>query len=628
MGPLTKPRARRTEENVPSGSRAEELPVAERPCCHGWGSHLVVGALFCVLAVVSTWPLATAGRLPGGNNDLFQNAWNLWHWHDSLAVEGRSPYSTDRLFGGSETSLAFHTHSEANALLSLPLTALGGPAAALSILTLLGFALAGYGGWVLARELGADGSSALLAGIVLALFPQHFEQSLEHLNLASYGAMPLFLAGIVRGTRHGSTSGWLLAAVGCALNALFAWHNALMILPGAIGLFAFEFVQTRASRGRVLRGALLAGAATLLVVLPCAWPKLREILAGASYFQKPPVDRGVDLAFFIIPSLQHPLWGPVMTPLYEAHRNYRAVGFTAYLGLGVLSMATIPWLVRRKPAHGQRLPGRSTALFWLGFAAVYLLLSLGSELRVLGNRTGVPLPFAWLETLPLASTLRVANRFIVPAMLALAVLAALGLQRLRAGSRRPVAWLLGAALLVLLDFQWVPYPLRPAPNPPWITATSTLPDGTLLNIPGGYRARAAEDMWLQTLHGRPIVGGYVSCTPPNASALLERHPYLRSIHEAERSPTYREHTDLEGLASLLDDTSLDIEVVVIHLDRSRERILEKRREHEGTYAARYHNPEKGLRRAKIEAARAAMERLWGPPVWADDATRVYRRTGE
>ena len=115
--------------------------VNQKPRC------LVILAVYTLLAIILTWPLAAqfTSHVPGGNNDLFQNYWNLWLWKTSFFEQGASPYSTDMLFSGTETSLAFHTHSPANTLLTLPFLLLLGEGAALSLATLCGFILAAFG---------------------------------------------------------------------------------------------------------------------------------------------------------------------------------------------------------------------------------------------------------------------------------------------------------------------------------------------------------------------------------------------------------------------------------------------------------------------------------------------------
>ena len=179
--------------------------VNQKPRC------LVILAVYTLIAIILTWPLAAqfTSHVPGGNNDLFQNYWNLWLWKTSFFEQGVSPYSTDMLFSGTETSLAFHTHSPANTLLTLPFLLLLGEGAALSLATLCGFILAAFGAYLLAKELLGDWRGAFLCGLIFAFFPQHFEQSLEHLNLSSYGAMPLFLLWMIRAIREPSSRSWI-----------------------------------------------------------------------------------------------------------------------------------------------------------------------------------------------------------------------------------------------------------------------------------------------------------------------------------------------------------------------------------------------------------------------------------
>jgi hypothetical protein len=585
------------------------------------------GALagYVILTIALTWPLAwhLTEALPFGNNDLWQNYWNFWWWGVAL-LEGRCPYSTDLLFHPGETSLAFHTHSEANILLTFPVQLLAGIPAALNLATLLGFVLAGWGAYLLARELTGERRAAFLAGVVFAFFPQHFEQSLEHLNLASYGAMPLFLLGLLRGMRRGGVSAWALAALGFALNALFSWHNGLLILPAAVLLFARELWLGARPRRRVLAEAALAGLASALLLLPFLWPMLREMLEGGGSYIKPAVDKPLDLLFLVVPAERHTLWGSLFGDAYQRLRSYPSAGFTGYLGAGALALAALGFLPRWRRASGSAPGVRFPAGLWLAVFAVYIVLSLGAELRLAGHGTGVPLPFALLEEAPLFRTLRVANRFLVPAMLALALLAARGGAGLLAGSRRPGA-LFGLLLLILAaDYLWLPYPVREPPQPLWVAKLAAAPEGSLLDIPGGYRARAADDMYLQTLHGRPLAGGYVSVVPARIEERLAAYPALRVLFEGRPAPPEPGAEPFEdGLERLLRE--LPIAAVAVHLDRVREDLEARRAAHRGTPRAVLYNPEKGMPRQALEEARAALRRLWGEPYHADAEVELYFR---
>lgn len=588
---------------------------------------------YVVLSVAMTWPLAAhlGDRLAGGNNDLFQNYWNFWWWQTSLE-NGESPYSTELLFAGSETSLAFHTHSEGNLVWTAPFLLAFGPAVALNLATLGGFVLAGFGAFLLARELFADARAAFLAGVVFAFFPQHFEQSLEHLNLSSYGAMPLFLLYLVRGTRTGSWRAWMLAAVFFAINSLFSWHNGLMILPGAILLFVFEIWRTEERRLTVLGRACVAGVVAVALVLPFAWPMVSEMAAGETYFNKDVVHKPIDPFFLTVPSSQHPLWGSLTDRLYVEYRSYRSVGFTAYVGfiavLIVSSAAVRSWRRRRTtlPRDSEDLGSvrqRLVPWVWLTIFVLYVVLSLGSELRYRKVDYELTLPFAVLMELPILSTLRVANRFLVPAMIGLSILVAWGSRLWLRDSPRPriVASVLFA--LLVLDFLWLPFPMRELPQPEWVDRLGDAPPGVVLNVPGGHRARAADDMYLQTLHGRTIVGGYVSCSPPQVAEMLEDYPFLQTILEAEASPSYRDLPADPGLGEVLE--GLDVAVVVVHKHRSREWLTARRAAVDDPLEKRYFNPEKGLRSTKIAEVALELRKLWGEPYHVDENVEIFRR---
>ncbi|MFP6737104.1 MAG: hypothetical protein VCD34_00035, partial [Planctomycetota bacterium] len=231
---------------------------------------------------------------------------------------------------------------------------------------------------------------------------------------------------------------------------------------------------------------------------------------------------------------------------------------------------------------------------------------------------------------PVFNSLRVANRFLVPAMLGLSVLAGAGACLWLQNSANPRRLLGTIFTLVVLDFLWIPYPLRELPQPEWTQAVAKTPEGALLNIPGGYRARAAEDMYLQTLHERPITGGYVSVTPPHVEGLKERHPFLRSIFEAEHSPTYPENPvpALRGLKHLFSDGSLGIGVVVLHKTRISEDLEAKQKLEKDPVKKRHLDKAKGNLRARVEECREALRKLWGEPLYSDDQVELYGRPRE
>ena len=572
--------------------------------------------IYAVLAVVLTWPLAARlGEIcPAGGNDLWQTWWNFEWWKTALVERGQSPYTTDLVYQPGEVSLAFHTHSEANVIGTFPvLLALGMPAA-LNVATLLGFVLAGWGGYLLARELVGRAGPALLSGIVFAWFPQHVDQSLEHLNLASYWGMPFFLLYLVRLARAGGARNVALTGVFFALTSLLSWHNGLLVLLLGAGVFAFEAVRAR-RLPRAIAEAAVSAAIALAIAGPFLWPMVREILAGETYWMKPRVDKGIDLAAFVLPHEGHPLWGGILEGARESLRpRYESAGSTGYVGIVVIALA-LCGIARTWP--------RKRAAFWTAALLLHLALSAGDTLVVLGRDTGVPMPSALLGSVPILSTVRVANRWLVPAMLVVSVLAGLGARALtvRLGGRARAGAIAGLAALLLLDYLWVPYPTRHPPRPAYAEHVAKLPRAILLDIPGGHRARAAEDMYLQTLHDQPIAGGYTSCTPPWMEDRVARLPFLRLVFE--RAPPVGA-IDIEAELRRAF-AAVPVGIVVLHLDRTVEALERAAREEEPSGGGRLHNPARGIPARTLLAIRAALHRVWGEPVYANATAEVYRK---
>lgn len=629
--------------NEPESSPTPADPIspvpapAERGRGPGPGLSLL---LYFGLTVLFTWPLAAhlGDGLPAGDSDLWQNYWNYWWWETALLERGQSPYHTDLLYQPGEVSLAFHTHAEADILIALPVQLAAGVPAALNISVLLGYVLAGWGAYFLVMELARSRRAAFLAGVVFAFFPQHLEQSLEHINLASYQAMPFFLLFLLRSMRRGGVGNAVLCGAFFALDCLYSWHNGLLILPLALVLFLRDLLRPRRPRRLIVGDAILAGGVATLLVLPFLWPMLREMLAGETYYLKPPVDKGLDPVFLVLPPPGHVIWGRLVDGLYERWRTYAAVGFIGYVGLVPLAIWVSGWCrersLRGRGADSTAAPAgpegkrASSWGFWTCVFLVFVVLALGHPLTVAGTPTGVPLPFAAVGEIPLFKTLRVANRFLVPAMLALSVLVGFGARSLLAGRTPAVGRRLssGLLLLIVLDFLCLPYPVRPVPQPEWVHAVESCPQGAVLDVPGGHRGRQAEDMFTQTLHGRPTIGGYTSCLPPFMMERVARYPFLQ-LAFLGRPPldvTRRAYDSdtLDGdIRRVLEE--LPVGVVVLHRDRERERLARLQEESRDGPLRRLYNPEKGMPAEILTRVEDALRRVCGRPVYDNGTVALF-----
>src|SRR3954471_8334552 len=213
-----------------------------------------------LLALLMHWPLPLVlGRdVPRDLGDPLPQAWQVaWDGH-ALAHQPLDFFQAN-VFWPLKNSLAF-----SDALVGYaPFGLLGsGPHAAVvryDLLFLFAYALAFFGAWLLARELGAGRGAAFVAGAAFAYAPWRLEQD-GHLHVLSSGGIPLALALLVRGYRRSSArlvlAGWLVAAWQLSLVFSLGLQLAYLLLALAVGALLLGFRPSRPTLIRTLGGGL------------------------------------------------------------------------------------------------------------------------------------------------------------------------------------------------------------------------------------------------------------------------------------------------------------------------------------------------------------------------------------
>jgi hypothetical protein len=275
-------------------------------------------------------------------------------------------------------------------------------AAVLSVL-----ALTSHGLWRLTKALGADALSALLPGIAVP-YCAHQVRHLTQLNLTGICGLPWLLLALLRLLDR---PGWRTAT---ATALAFAWQAGtsgyqaftcalLSLTVAAWGFRAFARPRTIVF---AVVAALLAG--VLLAPYVLGFRRL-----GATERMERPVEDVVSHSLSLPDGL-------LRTQAFAWRWLLRQRGDSAFPGLTVLALAL---------AAAVRARGPYVRLLLL-VAAVFLLLSLGPVLVVWG-RAVMPLPYGFLhEHVPLMRAGRHPVTFVIATVLALGVLAGIGLAAL------------------------------------------------------------------------------------------------------------------------------------------------------------------------------------------------------
>lgn len=485
------------------------------------------GYLLATVLLLGPLVVDPVRRIPAGegSGDAFQFLWNLW-WVKAALLEGRgSLWHTPLQFWPDGASLAWHSLSPANGLLSLPIQVLvPGPTGlvlASNLLVALSFVLSGGFARRLALLHGAPAAGAGLAGLLAVVLPYRAAH-LHHLNLLSTWAGLATLVTWTLALRSGRRRDALAATVA---TAFMGWADPECAVATALVLPLVVLEAVRgAGLGATLRRAAAPALGAGLLLLP---PVLAMARAPAT--QVPPASQALrysaDLLGLGLPgasSLLHQGWG---VPLLQGATGL--VGQEMYLGtLFLLVLGLLAVLPVNRGRRRVLLPG-----------IALLLLALGPALHV-GAHTVLEgwMPLCGLQALvpPLAMS-RCPARFIGMAGPLLGV--GLGILLPPPGRWRPLLLGLGA-LLVLERWPARPVPTVPAFVPEAVRALAVDPDGgPLLALPTPYFHRQVYLFW-QTVHQRPLTTGYVArppVEPPTVETLLATAPDEATAREALRA---------------------------------------------------------------------------------------------
>jgi hypothetical protein len=485
---------------------------------HEW-TLAAVAAL--ALAVLMTWPTLRYPRytLPQDYWDPSLQSWQL-AWSGHILLTDPAQLWNSNTFFPESWSFAF-----SDTLLGYaPAGMIGvGPEDALlryNIMFVLAHALATFGAYALARQLGAGRIGGAVAGASYAYAPWLLAQA-GHLHIISNGGIPLALAMLARGhgwsLRHGyrprrrhagwAFAGWLVAAwqlsLGFGIGLPFAYLLAGIALVSAVVWFARRRRVKRPFGRRLfladLLGGLVFAAVGALLAVPYftvaeQHPNAARTL-GEIQLYSPPAS-----GFFTAPA-ESRIWG-------ELHEGARAVlpwhpemtllpGFVLYaLAAGGLFFSV--WRVRHR-------------LFLLAGVLVTMALAMGT--RFLGGRfTYVPL----FEHLPGWNGLRTPGRMMLWATLLLGLLAAGAVTAFCARVRElaaervppwPGPWLRLATLVPLLLVVVEGLNVTPHPVVPRQPAAMRTVDGPMLVLPSSQNLDQPVMLWSTDRFQRMVNGG-------------------------------------------------------------------------------------------------------------------------
>ncbi len=552
-------------------------------------ASIFILVIYTLLTLILTYPLVfnLSITVPNDIGDPLLNTWILaWDSH-ALLTDPLNLFKAN-IFYPLPNTLAYSEHLFSTALLALPLQLISAePIVAYNLSLLATFPLAAFGMYLLILRWTRQRSAAFIAGLIFAFAPYRFA-AIAHLQLLTFQWLPFVLLSLdMMLDKKGSSSFRpeagdrkpIILMIFLILQLLASWYLALYTIV-IVGVYLLiRLVAGQLTKLVIdIRGWLILIFIFLISIslaLPFAWPYLSLLddlraarpLSLALSMAATPTDFAAAAPF-------NRLFGPLTAPLRTrpgfTEENTLFVGFITPLlalvsvialvvrvGSSVWSAVSHAPCYQRHASEGTQTSRLTSHVSCLTLYALLLILLLSLTLTF-------PTPYTTLANLfPLSTLIRVPPRWIIPALFALAGLAAFGYADIR-GQRSGVRYqvlrltphvsrltlhaprltphasrlalhlpsliLLLTCTALLLETFSVPLPLAPVENritlnPAYHWLAAQPGDVALIELPL-HSAPAPEypevkRLYASTLGWWKLVNGYSGYTPPRQPELAQ-----------------------------------------------------------------------------------------------------------
>lgn len=503
---------------------------------------------FLTVAVLFTFPAAAkidTHFIGSPRGDKFQFIWGFWWVRYALYHLGQLPFFCPLQYYPTGASLALHDTTYFWSLLAVPLQSVMDPRAILNLFLLLCFPLNAMAAYRLARQVSGSHGGAMIGALIFAFCPYLVGRfHVCHIQYLGVFTLPLFLSALWRYMQTRRRRHVFAAAGWYCLTALISYYYAaalaLVLAAGAV----FTAIRHRRDAARVkgLIGHLVLLTAVAGALLsPFVAPAVVQLVRGDFVLPEEPVNNATansgDLISYVVPDTTLASW---LGWEYWPSGARWAQGVNARLGGNILEKSVYPgWIAWLALAAALCWPPlRQRAWPWAVMALGFFVLSLGPSLHVKGALlVDGGMPYRVLSGIPLFGIMRSPARLTIFISLGACVAAALAY----AGAERAVRpaavrWLgIGAALVVMLEFAPVPAYFTPndAYRSPFYERLAAEPsERAVLNLPVDFTAAVGGGdiyVYAQSIHHKPIIGGYVSREPRAVFETLSAHPVLSAL---------------------------------------------------------------------------------------------------
>jgi len=468
--------------------------------------------------------------IPGGDakvwNDAYYWLWAFW-WFRKAVMELKNPFLTGYLYYPEGTNLYYSPLIPVVSFVMIPLQLSFGSVTVAYLVLVLSLVGSAYFAYRLAIRFTQDPFASFVAGMGYGFCSYVLTQTANaHLErVAGMPWIPLTVLYLLKSIEKTTIKNIIIASISFSFSSLAGdSYNIVFLSIFYLLLMVWKLItgDIHIREKRVVKLAFIP-LLSLVILSPVLLPTVFTPCPEAVRPLAESMSNSEDTVALFVPSALNPFLGR-----YVREVRSRFSGF--FLGYGAMALG----------AYGLVKERRKTK-FWLFSFLLFTTLSFGPVLQVFGQSEflglTIPLPYLILYYVPFINVIRSANRFIVMSILSLCLASSIGLKRILQrvssnGLRSSVLRIVPVASIVA----FMMFESCVTMNP------------TDMTIPGVYHKFAAESeefailevpvspsisvyQFYQTVHGKPIVGGYLGRENPYAFVLYA--PVARQLRKLD-----------------------------------------------------------------------------------------------
>jgi hypothetical protein len=485
--------------------------------------------LYLLLAILLTYPLITKFfiSIPGFGGDAYIFLYNQW-WFKHALANNLNFFHSPMLLYPFGVDLPLSTMTIFNSLIISFFNLFLPSIAAFNLFIIFSLVAAAEGMYLLLKYLIKNKVAAFLGGLLFSFHPYIFYEIWEgHFNYFTVYFIPFFVYFLIKATQEQNKR--YINATLAALFLAISFYTDLYYAYGLVFVFIIYCLWFLYHKKRKvfkdIKIFLFIASLFILMVLPLGIQLLRASKSGAyvSATNEQISLYSPDVRSLLVPSFLNTFFGNSIFPYYQDLDIHGGVIFIGYTLLILMIFGSyVIYKKREEPSFG----------FWKPLSIFFLFLSLGPILfigsleTIVGKQITIPLPYQLLYFLPFFKSILVPPRFIIFFIFSLVIPAAYGFKFILDNIKKSfykISFTIVVMALILFEYSSAPISLSETKIPEFYKKIAVdKVNYAILELPFALSTSfytlgdinsSSRLQYFQTIHDKPILGGYISRVP-------------------------------------------------------------------------------------------------------------------